>query len=292
LVFCVHALKNYELGFNLRDASMARVRELFAFSSKVFGTILVNSFGGNVDRLLLGRLAPPATFTNYNIANNFGLRIMSLGGSIMGPVFFQTNRAVGKGAREQAAAIFNETFDWTFGFYALGAIWTIFWHPIFLRLWLGADLAQRVSSAFTPLVVAFCLSSIGMISTAQLGSLNRMGVELVFSIIKAVCLGLFAVLGWHWGGLAGVAWGVLASRIPQIVQDLYAIRIIGGGGWLALRTWRHLLAQSALGAAFFAVSRLLPSGSYWLLLPAALHGGLVLAWLTRHQLKRFLSLVS
>lgn len=207
----------------------------------------------------------------------------------MGPVFFQTNRAVGKGAREQAAAIFNETFDWTFGFYALGAIWTIFWHPIFLRLWLGTDLAQKVTPAFTPLVVAFCLSGVGMISSAQLASLNRLGVELIFVIIRTICTGLFAFVGWYWGGLAGVAWGMLASRIPLVLQDIYAIRLIGGGGWLAWRTWRHLLAQFTVGGAFFSVSRVLPVASFWLILPAVLHGGLVMAWLTRHQLKRFLS---
>lgn len=287
-VFARHAVSRYNLGLNLRHSSMARVKELFGFSGKVFGTILVNNFGGNIDRLMLGKLAPPAAFTYYGICYTFGSRITALGGSIMGPVFHQTSRSVGKGDHEQTVAIFNESFNWTFGFYALGAIWTIFWHPLFLRLWLGTELAHEVAPTFTPLIVSFCITGIGMISSAQLGPLNRMGVEFVFAIIRTICLGLFVAAGWFWGGLAGVAWGVLASRVVVIAQDLYAIRLIGGGGWLAWRTWRNLIIQFMVGGAFFGVSRLLPRESWWLIVPAALHGGLAGAWLLRHQLRRLL----
>jgi O-antigen/teichoic acid export membrane protein len=286
VVYVRHALTRYRLGLSLRHSNWARAKELFGISNKVFGTVLVNSFGGSLDRIVLGRLAPPAAFTYYNIANSPGSRIAALGASIMGPVFHQTSRALGKGDRAQTVAIFNESFNWTFGFYALGAIWTICWHPIFLRLWLGGDLANSVAPAFTPLVVAFCITGIGMISNAQLVPLNRVGVEFIFSVIRTICLGLFTWLGWRWGGLAGVAWGVLASRIAVIAQDLYTIRLIGGGGWLAWQTWRNLLAQIAVGAAFFAASLLLPPASWWLIVPAALHGGLMAAWLLRRQIVR------
>jgi O-antigen/teichoic acid export membrane protein len=284
-----HANKNYGLALNLGDARMARVRELFGISNKTLGTILAGSFGGAIDRILLGRLASSVVFANYNICYNFGSRIMGLGASVMGPVFFQTSRAVGKGSREQAAAIFNETFDFTFGFYTLAALWTIFWHPIFLRLWLGSDLGTRVAPVFTPLVIAFCLSGIGSLSSAQLIPLNRAGMELIFSVVRTILLGLFVLAGWHWGNLIGVAWGVLASRIAWIAQDLYTIRLVGGGGWLAWRTWRHLLKQCAVGGVFFALSRFGSPTSCWQTTPAILHGGLVTAWLLRHQLRKFLS---
>jgi O-antigen/teichoic acid export membrane protein len=288
-IFVHHALTRYRLGLNLRHFSLARAKDLFGISNKVFGTILLNNFGGNIDRLILGKLAPPVAFANYTIAYNFGSRIATMGGSVMAPVLLQTSRAVGKGDREQTVAIFNESFDWTFGFYALAAIWTIFWHDIFLRLWLHADLARAVAPVFTPLVVAFCISGIGLISTAQLVPLNRAGVEFFFAIIRTICLGLSAGLGWYWGGLAGVAWGVLASRITVIAQDLYAIRLIGGGGWLAWHTWRNLFLQFAIGGAFFAASRLLPAQSWWLIIPAALHGGLMAAWLLRHQIRKLIA---
>ena len=56
-LFVWHARKNYQLGLNLRDASLARAKEMFGISSKVFATVLVSSFGGSVDRLLLGKIA-------------------------------------------------------------------------------------------------------------------------------------------------------------------------------------------------------------------------------------------
>ncbi|HEV2330954.1 MAG TPA: oligosaccharide flippase family protein [Verrucomicrobiae bacterium] len=288
-IFVRHALTRYRLGLNLRHSTIARAKELFGISNKVFGAVLVGTFGNSIDKLILGKLAPPATFTYYSVSSNFGSRISMLGLSTMGPVASQTSRAVGMGDRQKTVAIFNESFDWMFGFYALGAVWTVFWHRIFLRLWLDGDYAQSVTPAFTPLVIAFCITGIGMVSAAQLVPLNRAGVELVFAIIRTICMGLLAALGWYWGGLAGVAWGVLASRVVTIAQDLYAIRLIGGGGWLAWHTWRNLLVQFAVGGAFFATSRFLPAESLWLIAPAALHGALIGAWLLRNQIRKILS---
>jgi hypothetical protein len=82
----------------------------------------------------------------------------------------------------------------------------------------------------------------------------------------------------------------LASRILTIAQDIYAIRLIGGGGWLAWRTWRNLLVQFAVGGTFFAASLFLPRDSWWLIVPAALHGGLMMVWLLRRQLRKLVGI--
>jgi len=289
-LFVWHAGKYYQLGLNLRDASIARAKEMFSLSGKVFTMTLIDAFGSNTDRLLLGKIAPPVSFAHYNICYNVGARIWGLSYSIIGPVFHQTSRAFGKGSWDSAAAIYNETFDFTFGWYALLAVWTVCWHPVFLRLWLGHDLALQVAPAFTPLVVAFCFSGISAIAVGQLVPLNRAGAQIGFAVVNSICLGLFAVTGWFWGGLGGVAWGVLASRIVVVAQDLYVIRLVGGGGWLALHTWRHLLAQCIVGAVFFAASLLLSRPTYWEIVPAALHGCLLTAWLLRRQIGKMIAL--
>jgi hypothetical protein len=49
-----------------------------------------------------------------------------------------------------------------------------------------------------------------------------------------------------------------------------------------------LLAQCAVGAAFFAASWLLPQPYYWEIVPAALHGTMVVGWLLRHQLRKLI----
>lgn len=289
LFFVHHGAKHYQLGLNLRDASMRRAREMSGYTCKAFSSLLTGSFLGSLDRLLLGKLAPPASFTHYTVCNNLAARLQAFSGAIMGPVFQQTNRAVGKGSRETAAQIYNETFNFTFGWFALVALWAVFWHPVFLRIWLGERLAPEVAPAFVPLLIAFCLSAVASISTAQLASFNRVGLELGFNLVNSLFRAGCVVVGWYWAGLAGAAWGVLASRIVVVAQDLYVIRMIGGGGWRALSTWKHLLGQFLIGLVFFALSRPLPHPSVWEICPAALHGTLVAAWLLRNPLRRWIS---
>ncbi len=284
--FIWHAGKHYRLGMNFSDAQMARAREMSGYVTKTFGALMAGSFLGSLDRLILGKLGTSAEFSYYTVATNFGSRIQGLSQSIMGPVFHQTSRAVGRNSRASAAAIYNETFDFTFGWYVLASVWAVCWHPIFLRLWLGADLAPGVAPVFAPLVVAFCLSAIASISSAQLGPLNRMGVELGFTIAGGLIRGAFALAGWYWGGLVGLVWGVLLSRVVTFVQDVYVIRMVGGGAWLAAKTWGHLLAQCLVGAGFATAYLFFPRDSFWLVVPAGLHGIGVAAWLARKYVKR------
>jgi O-antigen/teichoic acid export membrane protein len=324
-IFIWHANHNYELGWNFRDASLARAREMAGYTFKSFASLLAGSFLGGIDRLLLGKVAAPVLFTHYNICNNFGGRIQGLSVAIMGPVFHQTSRTLSKGGHASAAAIYNETFNFVFGWYALVAIWVAIWHPVLLQLWLGREpgLAAAIAPVFTPLVIAFCFSALANVSGAQLGPLNRMGVLFGFTVVSSLALGICVFIGWywsrhmdfgvsffgivcipewHWDGLVGVAWGVLASRVVFIVQDLYVIRLIGGGGWLSPRTWEHLLIQCCVGLAFYFGARALAFSSpssiqaesfwetlsvmRWQLSLALLHGGLVAAWLLRGPLLR------
>ena len=121
-VFIWHAKTNYGLGFHFREASMGRLREMGTYTGKTFATLIVSSFLGSVDRLLLGKLASTTAFASYMVATNVGGRIQGLSGAIMGPVFHNTSRAVGAESRTSAAAVFNETFRFTFGWYLLASL--------------------------------------------------------------------------------------------------------------------------------------------------------------------------
>src|SRR6476620_8993167 len=66
-VFFWHARKTYRMGFNFREASFDRLREMAGYTGQTFLTLLIASWVGSVDRLLLGRLAAPADFTHYMI---------------------------------------------------------------------------------------------------------------------------------------------------------------------------------------------------------------------------------
>lgn len=289
LIFIWHANKSYSLNFNFAHAAPHRAREMAAYTIKTFASLIVGAVTSTADRLVLGKLAPPAAFTNYAISSNAGSRILGLSAAVMGPVFSNTNRAVGSGNRESVASVYDEIFDFTFPWYALVSIWVFVWHPVLLRVWLGADLGAQVSPVFVPVVIGCCLTAISSVSTAQLSSLNRVGTALMFNILAGILLVSAVLWSWQWYGVVGVAWAFLLSRTVLTIQDLYVIRLIHAGGWLATKTWKHLSFQVALGCAFFSTAFLLPRTSLWQLVPAALHGTLVATWLLRHPVRNFLS---
>jgi O-antigen/teichoic acid export membrane protein len=286
-VFVWHTRRNYNLGFNLRTASLGRAREMAVYIGKNFAGLISGSFFGSIDRVILGKFAPAADFNPYTISANLGGRLQGLGTAVMGPVFHNTNRAVGN-ERNTAAKIYNETFSFVFEWYLLAAIWLGLWHPALLRLWLGEEMGMRVAPLLTPLVVACCISAIANISGAQLASLNRLGTAIGFSTTAGVLAMAGVWIGWHVAGVIGAAYGFLFSRIPFLAQDLFTIRLLKAGGWLDIHTWLKMSAQGLVGAVFALSYLALKHDSYWLLIPAALHGGLTAAWLLRHQLRKFI----
>jgi O-antigen/teichoic acid export membrane protein len=287
-VFIWHARKAYSLGFHFTHAGWARVSEMASYTGKTFASLVFGSLLGSADRLVLGKLAPPADFTNYAICSNAGARILGLSAAIMGPVFSNTNRALGSGDRDSVAAVYNEVFDFTFPWYALVSIWVWLWHPVLLRLWLGDKLGGSVAPIFAPIIIACCLTAISNISAAQLGSLNRVGTGLIFNMLSGMLLIVGVYWGWQWYGVAGAAWAFLASRIVVVIQDVFVIRLIRAGGWLAARTWQSLGLQIAAGFAFFCLGFFWPRVSLWQTIPAFVHGIAVATWLLRHPARNFL----
>jgi O-antigen/teichoic acid export membrane protein len=288
VIFIWHSKKSYSLGFDFTHAGWHRAREMALYTGKTFASLVVGSLLGSADRLLLGKLAPPVDFARYAISSNAGARILGLSGAVMGPVFSNTNRAVGSGSRESLAAVYNEIFEFTFPWYALVSIWIAVWHPVLLRFWLGDKLGATVAPLFVPIIVGCCLTGISNISAAQLGSLNRVGTGLIFNVLTGTLLVAGVFWGWHWNGLVGVAWALLFSRISLFIQDLYVIRLVHAGGWLAARTWAHLAFQVVLGGLFFSTVFLWPRTSLWQVIPSILHGGFVTAWLLRQPAGKFL----
>ena len=285
-LFVWYSRRQFHLGFDLRAAKRARLHEMASYTGKTFAALVVGAFAVSIDRLVLGRLAPATDFTHYANCVNVGARLQGLGGAVMGPVFHNTSRAVG-GDETKPAAIYNEMFNFTFGWYALASVCTAVWHPVLMRVWLGQEFGAEAAPLITPLVIAFCLTAIANISGSQLGALNRLGTTLTFIIATGVLTAAGVYVGWRLGGVVGVAYGFLTSRIAYLAQDLYAIRLVKAGGWLSLKTWTSLAAQSLLGGLFALVYLLFPRTSLWLLIPAVAHAGLVAVWLLRHQLRRF-----
>jgi O-antigen/teichoic acid export membrane protein len=295
-VFMWHARRHYHLGLNLGSASRACLREMAAYTGKMFAGVFAGSFVGSVDRTILGRLAPTADFAPYVMGGNIAQRLQGLSVSVMGPVLYNTSR-VAESGRAASAKIYNDSFAFIFEWYLLAALWLGLWHPVLLRLWLthtmgaekGLATAGLVGPLLIPLVVAGCLTALANISNSQLASINRLGTTVWFTVAAGLLTIAGIWTGWQLAGLDGAAYGFLASRIAYVAQDLYTIRLIGAGGWLDGRTWMTFGAQGLVAAVFALVYCVLPQYSLWLLVPAVLHAGLVAAWMLRRPLRRFLA---
>jgi hypothetical protein len=214
----------------------------------------------------------------------------------MGPVFFNTSRTASDAGKTSAAKIYNETFAFVFDWYLLAAIWVGLWHPVLVRFWLahtmGAELggkaALQVAPLLVPLVAACCFTALANISNVQLASLNRLGTAIGFGVAAGLLAIVGVWFGWKSGGIVGAAYGFLFSRVALLAQDLFTVRLLKAGGWLDVRTWEKIGAQGLVGAVFATSYFIFQRDSYWLLIPAALHGGLVVLWISRHSMRKFL----
>ncbi len=284
-VMAGYCRRGYQLGFEFRAARRERLREMAAYTGKTFATLLAGAVFGSIDRLALGKLAAAADFAHYTISSNIGGRLQNLSVAVMGPVFHNTSRTAGDAdRRSSAAAIYDEMFQFTFGWYLLATLWMTAWHPVLLRVWLGPELGALVSPLIAPIIAAYCITAVASVSGAQLGPLNRMGASLLFTTAAGLLTVVGVYLGWRFGGVVGVAYGFLASRVVFLAQDIFVIRLVGAGGWFSRRTWNTVAGQALLAAALLPGYWLWPRESLWLLLPAGLHAGLAAAWLLRGQL--------
>lgn len=281
--YVVHARYTYNLGLQFRHRSWLRLREMALFTAKSFATLLLGALFGPIDRLILGKLAPPVDFAHYSIAANGGARIQGLSTAVMGPVFTNTN--IGLNEPGRPARIYNETFSFIFGWIVLLVSWSIVWHQLFLRLWLGPELGNAVGVVFPVLLTAFCLNAIANISASQFGPLNRVGTLALFQ----TSTGLFTVAavcaGWKLFGLPGVAYGYLVARIGDVLQDLYVLRTIGAGGWLATSTWITVILQGCVALVFYSLNKAI-AGNMWTSASLAVaHGISIAGYLIYRQLR-------
>jgi O-antigen/teichoic acid export membrane protein len=282
-----HAHRSYRIAFAFRSARWVRLQEMAAYTAKTFVNLFVNSFFGTIDRLILGKIAPSAEFAHYMIGANAGSRVQALSQATMGPIFNQSNRAVSAGLTG-VASIYDEAFGFLLPAYASICALVAVWHPVLLRLWLGAELASQVSPLFTPLVVGCSLTALAGISSAQIGSLNRLGLGLIFTLLTIAFLAAGVFIGWSLAGVVGVAWGFLVSRVALIAQDVFVIRTIKAGGWLVDSTWKHLAFQALLAGLFSTLFLWWPPTHLGHLLSASFHAMVLGAWVLRAPLRKVL----
>jgi O-antigen/teichoic acid export membrane protein len=275
----------YELKFHFGHFRRHRLKEMTSFTAKTFVDLIVGAFFGASDRLILGRLAPLQDFTYYSVATNIGNRLNGVSVAVMGPVFHNTSRAVGRETMSEAATVYNSTFQFIFGWFLLATLWSAVWAKPALVFWLGTKAGTGVLPVFTPLLAGYALLSMSNIAGAQLGPLNRIGTGLMIRIVTTILTMITIWLGWSRYGIEGAAWGFFVSRCFCLAQDFYVIQHIKGGGWLSLQTWKHAAGQAAYAACWGLLIHYGNLSHRVQLFCAAVHGGTVAYYLLRQNLK-------
>jgi O-antigen/teichoic acid export membrane protein len=250
------AIKSYQLPIHFQFFRWERLKEMLPYSLKTFGQLISGSVLGSLDRVFLGRLAPASDFAAFNVSLNIGSRLSGLSVAIMGPIFNNTTRGVGGDASRHPAQVYRESFNFMFPWYSLAIIGVFFWSGPITDLWLGEKYGSLVGHTFPWVVTALCVNAMANISTAQLGSLNRVEVSLVTQIVVSISSAIGVWIGWKINGLSGASIGFTFARVFWVLQDCYVRKIIG----VSFTEYRSALfvviRQAGLNGTIYAISLL------------------------------------
>jgi O-antigen/teichoic acid export membrane protein len=264
----------------LSEVSLASARELWHYSSRVFGFNLFKYVSQNLDKLLVGYLAGPATLGRYVFAYRMVVYPVATVSGALGNYFFvsfsrmqdnleRIRRMYFKTGRVQAALLLP----------ALAAVAAA--APSAVPLVFGPQWTPAV-----PFVQVFCLVAAAQAVMGPVGqlmkALDRPGWMFNWSVgFTAVTLAGIAVGSW-WGPI-GIAVGVavayilglgicavLAARLLQVgsitlaAANGPALLLAGMVGGVV-----HLVLRSGddAGAVRLAAAALVGLGAFWLALP-------------------------
>jgi O-antigen/teichoic acid export membrane protein len=268
----------------LADVSLASARELWDYSSRVFGFNLFKYFSQNLDKLLIGYLAGPATLGRYTFAYRVVVYPVATVSGALGNYFFvsfsrmqedleRVRKSYFKTGRVQAALFLP----------ALAAVAAA--APSAVPLVFGVQWSPAI-----PFVQVFCLVAAAQALMGPVGqlmkSLDRPGWMLNWSVgFTALVLAGIAV-GSLWGPF-GIAVGVAAAYMVGLgICAALAARLLQvGSGSLAAANAPALLLAGMVGGAVHLVLR---SGqdAGGIRLAAAALAGLAAFWIALPRLDR------
>ncbi len=218
---------HYGMPVSFSQFKISRFKKMYSYILKTFIQILSNSLVGSLDKILLGRLAPIAEFTSYNVSLNVASRFQGISQAVMGPVLANSSRGVGGDSDNSPRVIYGEFFVMLAPMYIFFVLWIFSWNEPLLDLWLGSERGGLTSLSFPWVVAALSISAVANISTAQLASLDRVGTGLLLSFTQNLLSAGLVYIGWHFDGLRGASVGLLLSRMPTFVQDWIVRSIVG-----------------------------------------------------------------
>jgi O-antigen/teichoic acid export membrane protein len=265
---------------SLSEVSLASARELWHYSSRIFGFNLFKHLSQNLDKLLVGYLAGPATLGRYAFAYRMVVYPVATVSGALGNYFFvsfsrmqddleRIRRTYFKTGRVQAALLLP----------ALAAVAAA--APSAVPLVFGPQWTQAI-----PFVQVFCLVAAAQALMGPVGQLmksrDRPGWMFNWSVgFTALALAGISV-GSLWGPI-GIAVGVAVAYILGLgicavlaarLLEVRNVRLAAANGPALLLAGMvggavHLVLRSGedAGAVRLAAAALVGLGAFWLALP-------------------------
>jgi O-antigen/teichoic acid export membrane protein len=236
----------------------SELRALSAFGGFQMGERALNFAAGNLDKLLVARLLGPASAGYYTLASQLALRPLALAGPFVSrtllPLFARIQDAPARLADSYLRSLSLLAFL-AAGLYAL----VIGLADPLVRVMLGAGWDPAVAVLRILAVLGF-LALLGNALGNLALALGKAGANFGFNALALLLRVAGISLGAWWGGLQGVALGVLAATLLTLPIDVALPK-----RWLGIPSARTLGAMGwALPAAALAAA-----GGAWLCAIAA-----------------------
>ena len=260
--------------------SLAALRELFGFGSRLLASGLLDTVFSNVYNIVIGKLFSPAALGYYTRAYTLQqLPSQTLGGIVARvtfPLFAEIQgdpARVRNGFRKALRALALVNFPLMIGLLVCA-------RPLVLTL-----LTEKWAPAI-PYLQLLCI--VGLLYPLHLINLNvllAMGRSDLFfrlEVIKKVLLVIVLAVTWQWGIEAIIAGQIVLSLVAYYLNSYYNGRIVGYGIGAQVRdVLPYLGAAGATGGGAFALTWLPLAQPGVLLLMQVVGGGLIYGLLCR-----------
>jgi teichuronic acid exporter len=217
-------------------------RELFGFSSLVFLNNLLVSLSKNIGQIVIGRTLGASELGIYSLAFSLTDTVRTAVMSIMNRVMF-VHYAEHQENFSRLSGDYLRTLAWNCSivFPLMVAVATV--GPSILPMILGGGW-QGMDPVLSILAAAVAVHAAGGSTSSLLTAIGKPGLDLrLFAFTTLGIMFPAIIAGGLWLGAAGVAGGVLLSKIVSIVvRQIYMTKLIG-------LTWRHYLIVPAREAA-------------------------------------------
>ena len=241
-----------ERPLRLLDFSPSWVRRLFGYGAWVSVSSLVTPILDSIDQMIIGTVLGAVSVARYAIPMNLSMRSQIVAGALARSVFPRLSRV----SAAEATTLMEEsvvTLAYGFGMIIAPAIWL---SGIFLRLWVGPDIARYSTPVSEILLLGAWVNGLAFIPYSMLQGQGRPRVT---ALIHAIQVGPFILVLWlllERFGLIGaaIAW---TARVTAdcVLMMLYA----GRAAKIAVKTFPVagiLMADTALS---FTTRAVIPS---------------------------------